>query len=668
MPGPAVGSQTLKKSAQLERAHAAVEARKEPRSFGDAFSKALFNRAGIKMHGKLLAADRMDRDLQNAHKIDGFAGDAVEKTADVGKMKPDGPVKPLPWGEEDQKELDELLKKLGPRDSNISAESFIKPFFRHLRLQDYAIRDLDADIMKFSRLSYLDVSNNPLRAIGALPPSLKKLKAYNTNICRVTCQPTPSLVFLGLGHTPIETEGLNEAAQRFPGLLSLDLSNTQILSLSDVALAVQSDMQQLRQLCLAGTPASLLPYYRLKSIKKMPQLQYLDSAPISDAEMVDANLLNGKPPAPPKEETEAAAPSEGEAEKDDPADVPVREEIEDDEPEVEPPERPDSIKVALQLVQLRNARKLLEVPAQPIFAKKKAIADAALQTAVAAGEEMDPWEPGDTVVEACKGGFLRLRFELPDGTWVETEEVQLTPEMAQAAEGEGAPVYDVFELSKITSPEAAPLYYDVEVQQDENVREDRLLRFNRWLKRGMPMKIFFREAPPPSAEELVAMREAAEADSKAKAKAKAAPKPTASPIPPPPAEEDGEAPPQPIPEEEAVGGAVVPLEELLAASAKAGINDGNREAGYLPEFPQPMVATPDVRIVPMARFLEPNVQVPLAEKALKKEWGVWPKPHGPPTKPDAAVLSLRVLIYAGEPPVEEEEPPPVDDPKKKGKK
>eukprot|EP00401_Gymnodinium_catenatum_P044590 CAMPEP_0117547322 /NCGR_PEP_ID=MMETSP0784-20121206/47065_1 /TAXON_ID=39447 /ORGANISM="" /LENGTH=209 /DNA_ID=CAMNT_0005344225 /DNA_START=138 /DNA_END=763 /DNA_ORIENTATION=- len=209
------------------------------------------------MSRKPLDMQRMNLDLELALRQDGFAGDLLADEKQVSE-------KAAPWGDEDAAELDDLIRKLGPRDQNLASEAFMKPFFRHLRLQDFHICELGADVTKFTRLKILDLSRNPLKAVDTLPPALERLKAYNTDVCRITCK--PALQFLGLGHSSMDDAGVQDfglgsgsdgVPQRFPGLLALDLSFTRIIDLSG-AVAALAGMSKLRQFCLAGSPASLL--------------------------------------------------------------------------------------------------------------------------------------------------------------------------------------------------------------------------------------------------------------------------------------------------------------------------------------------------------------------------------------------------------------------------
>jgi len=393
--------------------------------------------------------------------------------------------------------------------------------------------------------------------------------------------------------------GSDGVPQRFPGLLALDLSFTRIIDLSG-AVAALAGMSKLRQFCLAGSPASLLPHARLRLLRGLPELQLIDGSAVEEAEAADAQKLRF---------VEA--------------------------------ERPASVRLQVQPMKFERARTLLSIAARDILAKREATAD----------EEAEAAEPMDEILQACMKGVLRFRFELPDGTWAETQELNLTQELVGDVDG-GKEPFDSFDLSALKTPSGDPLLFDVDVEA--TTEEDRLLRLNQWLRRGMGLKVFFRERLPPTPEELAAEAEAA-ADPKKKGK---------STTPPAPASDEGEqeVPAEP-PEEVAIGGVVVPFENLLWRQAETSVTADVREAGELPDLPAPWVETPEVRVVPIARWLEPNTQVPKASRLLTQEWG-------PPGKPEFSELSLRVVLYAEEPveeEVQEEEIVPEPKGKPKGK-
>jgi len=127
-----------------------------------------------------------------------------------------------------------------------------------------------------------------LTEIDQLPPNIKFLKAYNNQVVRVTCKSTKSLAFLGLGYNPLGEDALPQIIKRFPNLLSLDLCFTRVASLDAMT---ASSLPKLRHLCLTGSPACLLPFYRLTVLGEFPLLQALDGVVTSEEEAADASLL-----------------------------------------------------------------------------------------------------------------------------------------------------------------------------------------------------------------------------------------------------------------------------------------------------------------------------------------------------------------------------------------
>eukprot|EP00927_Polykrikos_kofoidii_P014835 TRINITY_DN16550_c0_g1_i1.p1 TRINITY_DN16550_c0_g1~~TRINITY_DN16550_c0_g1_i1.p1 ORF type:complete len:699 (-),score=155.40 TRINITY_DN16550_c0_g1_i1:283-2079(-) len=580
-------------------------------------------------------------------------GNATADDQDRWAAALEGDVEPL-WGEEDAQELKELVKKLGPRDPNLSSEAFIKPFFRELNLQRRYICELDADVGKFTKLTFLDVSQNPLTCIDALPPNLERLKAYNTKINSIACHPCPSLVFLGLGYSPVGTDALRQissadrASSRFPRLLSLDICFTNVGDFAEAAEELKR-LPELRHLCLAGSPVCLLPHYRMRFLNWLPELQLLDGVAVSEQEADDVQKI-------------AIDDGDGVA-------------------------RISVVRLAMQPLKLGDLRSLLKAPAEVLYAARRraeseAATAAAVRLSTERGEEVSPLveeEAKDAIVEVCTGGIVRLRFELPGGCWEETADVELTAELAQACQDSGVEAFDVLELGKLRKPEdGPPLVFDIDVSslnvfEVSDGDEDRLLEFCKWMRRGLAIQVLFRAAPPPTPEEMngaadAALLAAVGAAGKGKDAKKGSPIPPKSPGP---GEDAGdgegvESGPAPLPEPEltAIGGALVPLDVFLWRG-DCGVSAQQRQDKTMPSLPAPWTMEwPKIRVVPMTHWLEPNVQVPQAEKQLKKEWGYAGAPEG------VALMGVKVVFYAedgwGED-VEEDVDPALLDPKAKGK-
>jgi hypothetical protein len=656
---------------------------------------------------------RVSDDCKLALRQNGLAGGEDAASPDLQQRNKDqhddrGLIAARWWSEDDARELGDRVRKLGARDVNLSSEFYLKPFFQQLQFQSLHICELDPDVTSFSRLTILDVSRNPLQRIDSLPPNLTRLKAYNTGVKQISCLPVPSLVFLGLGHSHMGDEGLEQASRRFPGLLVLDVSYSNVCGLQQAATSLAA-LPRLKQLCLGGNPVSILPHSRLQLIDRVSQLQspgaVLDGVPVTDVEVADvqrsllpksdvrldkilvavqplklsgarvlldvvAKRLRAK-----RAVTEAVtrgntarrlladAAAAEEVAKAAAADVPVETDPKAKKGkelapgEAEAAAAAEAAKVAEEAVAeaartcsvaidaivaagkaageppVVYARTASEAAAEAATAHGKSAADVlkawseAARVALAAkGAPSDPADAvggEDLIVNACTSGYtttdacsLSLRFDLPDGVEARTSELRLTEELAKS----GGEPFDGLDLSELSIEGAGPLIFEVDVHElnifdQQDGKEEPLLRVCKWLRRGMTTKVVFREASPPTEEELAAAAEAAAAEA---AKAKKPPdkkgqeESTLSSAP-----EPCDVPPAKSLEHDAFGGAVVPLDAFLWRPF-AVVPEETRESGELASLPPPIEMALEVPVVPMHQFLEPNVQVPSAEPVLRK--------------------------------------------------
>jgi len=586
---------------------------KQPKTFKEAFANVLLNRTGVTMSAVALNKDNLERELRQALRLDGFAGD--------GKPADDGPpleVAGDTWSE-NAEELQKLVRQLGPRNRHLSSEQFLKPFFRHLALPELCIRDLDDDVSRFTKLTFLDVSRNGLASIDHLPPSLVYLKAYNNPLTRFTCKPTPSLAFVGIGHSKANPETLEQISRRFKGLLSLDIGFSEVASLQDLITPL-GPLQRLRHLCAVGSPVCLQPFYRLQTLRWLTRLSVLDGAAVTDEEQADAQML--------------AACGDS----------------------VRP--RPLSIRLGVWLRKIAGVRALLEPVATEIVAVKRAQEAAVAAEAAEAGNEApaeaEPQDTQDPISEACAGGIIRLRIRLPDGTWAATTEIPLDLDDANSriaayeAAGQDPPgVFDIFSLHAVRLENGEPLSFELGIGEEgsevdgEVLQEDGLVRLCDWVRRGAAIKVFFRPPmpPPPAEEEEEAGKEEAAKEENGEV------------------EEGSEKRAPEPPEEVDVGGCVIGLRSWLSRT-QTDVSSDARASGALPELPEFWrVDVPEVRIVPAQRWLEPEVQLPPLDVAQQRKADV-----------GVASLSLMVDLFAGEPPELEEDPPPPPPPDPKGKK
>jgi len=579
----------------------------KPQTFREAFERALLNRAGITITTSPLFQEEMNRDLERALRLNGFSGDRPDSTGESSAAGEDG----LPWSD-DAQELMHMVAKLGVNNQNLSSEAFLKPFFRNLRLMKLAISELDADCVKFTRLTYLDVSQNALTAIDNLPPNLRFLKAYSTNISKIACKPTTSLCFLGLGHSYMGAAGLEQAARRFRNLLSLDLSFTEVAGIQEVVTHLQP-LQKLRQLCLSGSPVCLLPYHRLKLLHWLPQLKVLDGVDVSDEEMADAALVGSSPSA-------ALAPW------------------------------PSTIRVGVRLRELHGARALFDS-----FVTPKQLASLSLkQQETREGEEEEKAveaDQGEPIAEFCAGGALRICFELPDGTWVETQDVPVDGPASGTSEGSDL-LYDEFDFASVRCKTGEPLVFEIQVGNDEG------LCLCRWIRRGLHMKICFIPAKPAP---VVAEGELAEAASLTSRQASPDQNSScaegAGGLSRPGSvlmSGDSPEPEDVVP----IGGVVIVMDDFLYRT-DTSITEEIRQAREVPSDPAPwQYEAANLRVVPFDRWLEPEIQAP--------------GPLGTTISHiSCASMHVDVVLHAPEPSAaDEEEPPPspIPEPKAKGKK
>merc|ERR1719171_2211203 len=144
-----------------------METKMGAESFKVAFEGLLLNRTGIVLNSGAFHQDEMHRDLDRALRLSGLAGD---ENSDVDAFRDTGGDN---FWSDDAPELLAMVDKLGPLNPNLSCEAFIKPFFKHLSLSEFNIHALDDDLIKFTNLTFLDITKNSISAVDFLPPNLK---------------------------------------------------------------------------------------------------------------------------------------------------------------------------------------------------------------------------------------------------------------------------------------------------------------------------------------------------------------------------------------------------------------------------------------------------------------------------------------------------------------
>lgn len=426
-------------------------------NFKNAFENCLLNRTGIVLNNGPCHQEEMSRDLERALRLSGLAGDD-SAGVDIGKdAEGQGD-----WSDE-ALELMSMVEKLGPLNPNLASEAFIKPFFKHLNLSQFNIEGVDEDLLKFTNLTFLDLSRNALSAVDYLPPNLKFFKGYNNAVQAFKgCKKSASLVFLGAGYNRLGTVGFEQISNRFRNLLSLDLSYNDLTELRNFTSDAQS-LQKLRHLTLVGNPFCLLPYYRLVVIKHLKDLQILDDVQVWEAEVTDAQLVNATNT-----------------------------------------ERPQEINLGVSFSVIKTFKNLLKPLAKELPDKKME------------GEEEVPISVEDRIAEVCRSGDLSFSIELPDGRWVKTTPVPLSdPENAEQlpeeidlsgikvqGEEKTEPLFFVWPLNAPSTD--APTKQNLksgskEIAAKETAAKetDALIVLRDWLRGGMKVKAFFQKSPPP---------------------------------------------------------------------------------------------------------------------------------------------------------------------------
>lgn len=623
--------------------------KREPITFAEAFGSVLLNRTGLAFSERLeLHQELLDQELEGALRLDGFHGEALDvedvpaaptsssgpETKGKGKGKKTEAAVPLetPSFSQDLEELMKLVRRLGPRNPNLCSAAFLHPFFKDLRLPELSVTSpLGEGITKFTALTYLDLSRNNLTEIDQLPPNIKFLKAYNNQVVRITCKSTKSLAFLGLGYNPLGEDALPQIIKRFPNLLSLDLCFTRVASLDAMT---ASSLPKLRHLCLTGSPACLLPFYRLTVLGEFPLLQALDGVVTSEEEAADASLL-------PYEVPPAAAEGEEPAES-----------------AVVPGGGPGWLRLRLELGKLREHHGLLLEALGPLETTPE------VPETPEAGEE----EPikRDPLAEKCgQEGEMQLGFQLPDGSWVLSNPVKLAKKAYEVEEGEPPPpvvLKDGIKLARLRQESGEHLSFELDLrrgglrsseakaihdQKEPDVHG--ILDLCKWLRTGLLVKLWHLPPLPPPTRPPTAEEDAETAGG---ADVEADTAEVAEPVQPPER-------PAPV----ALGGCVVPLEiPFLQRTGQEMLSEAVREAGMRPASPEPWRHEfSDLQIVTMAQWLAPETQVP----TIKGKAG-----NDSARTANCALLDLAVTLYAQPPPTEEppeSEEEAVAPPEAKGK-
>jgi hypothetical protein len=281
--------------------------------------------------------------------------------------------------------------------------------------------------------------------------------------------------------------------------LSLDLSYNEVGSLEELRDCLRRRLSGLRQLCLAGSPVCLLPFYRLRAVQcALPnQLEVLDGVALTEEEAASRD----EEPAPlePRPPLIRIALELKQFSGVRCLLSPVAEAVEKREAEKAKKEREEAERKEKEM---REKGELPEEPAlpPPEPAPVPAAKAAAGKTKASPEPEEPPVEEKEPILKTCAGGTLRLRFQLPDGDWRETAAIPLKeppPPEPVPAKGKAAavvepvpvePAFDSFDLSKLQSASGDPLCFELPMPEATLSEEDAFFRLCRWIRDGMALR------------------------------------------------------------------------------------------------------------------------------------------------------------------------------------
>ena len=277
------------------------------------------------------------------------------------------------------------------------------------------------------------------------------------------------------------------------------------------------------------------------------------------------------------------------------------------------------------------------------FQEAFAEAQAELQAADPSAEVVER----DALAEKCgQESQLALSFQLPSGIWVATSSINLCKKTYEVEEGQPPPpvvLKESLKLKALRQETGEPLSFDFRFEEDLSG----LRALRQWLQRGLQLKLHYlpkpKEKEAPIAEEQAA--EPAEAGEAAVT------------------EEAAETEAQ-RPKEAAsvcLGGCVLPLSSFLQRTPSGG--------EWSSGCPDPWPHAAEVAVVPVARWLDPEIQVPKEKGENREKEKAQPGAASAPSAQLELVLSLYSMPLEDVVESEEEAPPaPKAKAKAKGKK
>jgi Leucine-rich repeat (LRR) protein len=186
----------------------------------------------------------------------------------------------LEWSTNNQ-QIHDLLQAHRYR-SDYCVKSFYQQLYSNLTLMRMGITVLDAGLLRFSNLKYLNLMFNRITTLENLPGSLLEVQASFNHLTNFRAH--PRLETLGLVSNKLGLPGLAQVVQCYPTIKYLDLSHNDLAHLEDFIARVGL-LPELRILGLRGNPLST-PANVLAVAKALPQLKYVDDRNVQELQPV----------------------------------------------------------------------------------------------------------------------------------------------------------------------------------------------------------------------------------------------------------------------------------------------------------------------------------------------------------------------------------------------
>ena len=291
-------------------------------------------------------------------------------------------------------------------------------------------------------------------------------------------------------------------------------------------------------------------------------------------------------------------------------------------------------------------------PVQEAFAAQQA----ELQAADPSAEVVER----DALAEECgQESQLALSFQLPSGIWVATSSINLCKKTYEVEEGQPPPpvvLKESLKLKALRQETGEHLSFDVRFEEDLSG----LRALRQWLQRGLQLKLHY--LPKPKEKETEKEQETAAAaeeqpGEEAAEATEAAGQAEAT---------EGSVSEAQRPKDPSVclGGCVLPLSSFLQRTPTSTSGPSGPSG-----CPAPWPHAAEVAVVPVAQWMNPEIQVPKEKEKGDKGAGQAPSGGAPPSAQLELVLTLYSMPLEDVAESEEEAPPaPKAKAKAKGKK